>query len=289
MELRTESSKLMTITPRRARRGSRRRCAAWLKELAQLSLEEHEAAELWNDLIAHKAQMSAKLGRDVGWQVALLDHLQNISPNRGQVEVIAVPALERLQQHALVDRLTGLYNRAYFDAQFTRECERHRRYDTNAALMLLDLDRFKEVNDATGHRGGDDVLRAVSGIVRECLRAADMPFRFGGDELAALLTDADAAEALHVAERVRAGIADGFRLFSVPVTASIGLAMLRHCAPARMEDDVFERADRALYTAKRAGGDQVVQDDAPTPHPDNFADGHARTGATVALNVHSRE
>lgn len=239
--------------------------ATRLRQLTRLSLEEDEAAELWRSVVQHRESLAAQLGRDVGMSVALMDFLANVREQPVNIAVIATDALHQLESSALVDRVTGLYNRAYFDAQLARECERYRRYRGNTALMLLDLDRFKSVNDTHGHLSGDNVLRGVSDIVKDCLRAADLPFRYGGDEIAALITDADPDEALGIAERVREGIAEGYQDAPTPVTASIGLAMLQSSADRRMELDVFERADRALYQAKSAGGNRVIEDLGASP------------------------
>jgi two-component system cell cycle response regulator len=242
--------------------GFDRSYAVRVNQLTRLTLDEAEAAELWLAVAAHRKVMSAQLGRDVGMPVAMLDFAANLRASPMNIHLVAADALEQLEQNALVDRVTGLYNRAYFDAQLSRECERRRRYGSSTALLLLDLDHFKMVNDTYGHRGGDEVLRDVSTIVRETLRAADLPFRFGGDEVAALLTDADSVEAASIAERVRAGVADHFHDWRVPVTTSIGVAMLLSTPAHRMEEDAFERADRALYAAKSAGGDRVIRDEA---------------------------
>jgi diguanylate cyclase (GGDEF)-like protein len=231
--------------------------ATRLEQLARISLDEREAKVLWDAMLAHRAKLSAQLGRDVGLRVALLDHITNVRPRALDAQIIARDALELLEHHSSTDRLTGLFNRAYFDLQLTRECERLRRYDSPAALLLLDIDRFKQVNDTEGHRRGDEVLQRVSGIVRDCLRAADIPCRYGGDEIAAILTSADATESSLVAERVRDGVAAAYRLSAVPVTVSIGLTMLVPIVGPRMEEEAFLRADRALYVAKRAGGDRV--------------------------------
>jgi diguanylate cyclase (GGDEF)-like protein len=137
-----------------------------------------------------------------------------------------------------------------------RETERCRRSGVHAALVLMDLDRFKLVNDGHGHREGDDVLRTVGGIVREQVRAVDIPCRYGGDELAAILTDTEGTEALRIAERIRGAVAETFASAKVAVTVSVGLAPL--VAPARSPTDPFVRADHALYAAKRAGGNRVM-------------------------------
>lgn len=245
--------------------GEDRYYATRLAQLARLSLSETAAAALWKDADAHRRRLSEQLGRDVGMRVALLDHITNVSPRRSTAVIIAPEALATLEHEALADRLTGLFNRRHFDEQLLRECARMRRYGTSTALVLLDVDRLKLVNDGEGHRAGDEVLQGVASIVRACLRTTDFPFRFGGDEFAALLTEADAAESLRVAERVRREVADAFQQRPVRVTASIGVAMLAAIPGVRMDVEVFERADRALFDAKRRGGDRVVPDAGMAP------------------------
>lgn len=236
-----------------------------LAQMARLALDEASAKALWAEAAAHRALLSDQLGRDVGMRVALLDHITNVRPRPSLAVIVAPERLAALEQEALADRLTGLYNRRHFDRQLRRECARLRRYGTSTALMLMDVDRFKLVNDNEGHRSGDAVLKGVAKIVRACLRGTDFPFRYGGDEFAALLTEADPAESLRVAERVRGEVADTFRRHPVPVTASIGVAMLAARPGTPMGADVFARADRALYDAKRGGGNRVVSDAGMAP------------------------
>lgn len=242
--------------------GRDRYYATRLRQMARLELNETQAGELWADVVKHRAELSKKLGRDVGAQVALLDHIMNVQPRVVDPQIVEKNTLETMEHRAIIDPLTGLFNRDYFDMQLARESERFRRYGAQSALLLLDIDRFKLVNDQQGHRRGDEVLRMVGNIIRDYLRAADVPCRYGGDELAVILTDADEAEATIVAERIREGIADAFNRDQVPVTASIGLAMVIPQPEKLVEEEVFLRADRALYAAKRAGGNLVVHDEA---------------------------
>ncbi len=249
--------------------GRDRYYATRLRQLARLEIDEGQAGELWADVVRHRADLSRRLGRDVGAQVALLDHLLNVRPRMVEPQIVEKGALEIMEHRAIVDPLTGLFNREYFETQLVRETERFRRYGAQSSLLLIDLDRFKQVNDCEGHRRGDDVLCEVGNIVRECLRAADIPCRYGGDELAVILTDADEAETLVVAERIRAGVARFFRDDAVPVTVSIGLTLLVDAESA--DEESFIRADRALYKAKGAGGNLVIQDGSHRRHPPRAA------------------
>ena len=160
--------------------------------------------------------------------------------------------LGTLERTARTDQLTGLPNRRAFDERLVVELARLDRTGDRVALLILDLDRFKQLNDTSGHLAGDEALRVVAGVIRAGIRTVDWPARIGGDEFAVLLPGAGEAQATMVAERLRIGIAAAFRDAVVPLAASIGGA-------ARAGDEVdgeelHGEADRALYEAKRRGG-----------------------------------
>jgi len=231
--------------------------ATRLRQLAHLDMDEAEAAELWRRVAEHRRALERQLGRDAGQRVALLDYIVNVRPHLEDPQIIARADLKRIQQHAVADALTGLYNRHYFDTELAREVERCRRYGACSSLVLLDLDRFKEVNDAHGHQVGDDVLRRVGSIILEHVRAPDVACRYGGDEFAIILRDTPQEEALIVGERIRRAIDRSFAEHPLdaqplPVTASGGVASMGAESSA---GDLVSCADRALYDAKRRTGD----------------------------------
>jgi len=163
---------------------------------------------------------------------------------------------------ALTDALTGLYNRRYFDTHFEAQIRRAGETGKPLALLMLDLDFFKAINDRHGHTVGDEVLAETARRLQENLRTVDMVARYGGEEFVVVMPDANIKEATAAAERLRARIAD--RPFEVStdgggeiaVTISAGLAIASH------DPDVtglIKRADYALYAAKRAGRNQVHQ------------------------------
>src|SRR5437763_12304808 len=162
-----------------------------------------------------------------------------------------------LRQQALHDPLTGLANRALFGE---RVREAMQRQHTPTAVVFIDLDDFKNVNDTFGHQAGDEVLRATAERIRDCLRPSDTAARLGGDEFAVLLPDVpDAAGATAVAQRIReaveAPVHAGDR--AVMVTASLGVSL--GTAEANRIDELLERADAAMYRVKAAGkGDVLV-------------------------------
>jgi diguanylate cyclase (GGDEF)-like protein len=159
-----------------------------------------------------------------------------------------------LRRLAAADDLTGLHNRRFlteFGAVMVDGAQRQR---LAAALLLVDLDGFKGVNDRFGHRVGDEVLRAFADHLRRTLRAADVVARLGGDEFAAMLPETDPAGALRAAERIRARALDLPQLLGV--TVSIGVAT--PAGPGARLETLLETADRALYEAKRLGRNRVV-------------------------------
>jgi diguanylate cyclase (GGDEF)-like protein len=166
---------------------------------------------------------------------------------------------QRLQTEAARDPLTGLLNRRALRAQAERLFADARASGRPLALLLLDLDHFKAVNDAHGHAAGDAVLRAVAEVLSREIRRDDLACRWGGEEMLAVLRNCDLGQAQERAARLRAGIAGacpGGAAAGLRVTASIGVAAFPDHGAGL--DELTGRADMALYAAKRHGRDRVV-------------------------------
>lgn len=162
--------------------------------------------------------------------------------------------LARVTELATVDTVTGLFNRRYFERRIEAEFERARRRGQDLALLLIDIDDFKKVNDTHGHLEGDRTLRQVADLVRAGVRAFDMSARYGGEEFVIVMPAASDAVAHQVAERIRARVEQTFSHQSPAVTVSVGIGML---GSQLMVDDLFETADRALMAAKQSGKNVV--------------------------------
>lgn len=166
-----------------------------------------------------------------------------------------------LRQLATYDDLTGLLNRREFDRVLHDEQERARRFGQSVSLVMLDVDRFKSVNDTHGHQIGDEILKEVSRRIRGQVRDVDRVARFGGEEFAVVLLQTDRAGAAEFAARINAAVkrepvktSSGIEL---PITISAGVASLP--ADALTASALVAAADKSLYAAKAAGRDRVVQ------------------------------
>ena len=171
-----------------------------------------------------------------------------------QAEVERAAAEVRLRHMADHDALTGLFNRRRFEEELDRHIALGRRYGMSGALLLLDLDDFKRVNDEFGHRAGDRVLTAVAVVLSHRLRESDVVARFGGDEFAVLMPVGGVPEATELAELLAAAINSDVPTPAGPLTASVGIALFRDLSTA---DEVLSRADDAMYAEKRGESSTV--------------------------------
>jgi diguanylate cyclase (GGDEF)-like protein/PAS domain S-box-containing protein len=165
-----------------------------------------------------------------------------------QLEAERAAAEARLRHMADHDALTGLYNRRRFEEELDRHIAHGRRYGMSGALLLLDLDEFKGVNDNFGHRAGDGVLTAVAVVLTHRLRESDIVARFGGDEFAVLMPVGGVSEATELADLLVKAIQDDVPTPSGPLSASVGIALFNDLTTA---DDVLSQADDAMYAQKR--------------------------------------
>ena len=168
---------------------------------------------------------------------------------------------EELKRLALTDPLTGLPNRRYFQQRFAHEVGRAKRYGNELCIAICDIDRFKAVNDAIGHDGGDEVLTAFAGHLRENVRDVDLVARWGGEEFVLLLPETALGGAVEVLDRIRTEFSkrDWPRL-GRPVTASFGVTRFH---PSESGSSALARADAALYESKESGRNKVTARNPP--------------------------
>lgn len=178
------------------------------------------------------------------------------------LQVAAALQNAHLYELAMVDGLTGLFMRRYFDARIEEEIERSKRYHTPFSVLMIDVDDFKKLNDEHGHLIGDRVLRSIATCIKQQMRGVDTAARYGGEELSIILPRTEMVAAYNVGERIRAAIAE-LRITTdteppqvLSVTASFGVASYPESKAADGED-LIRRADRALYRAKKTGKNRV--------------------------------
>lgn len=206
-------------------------------------------------LLASENQLTEQLRRKNRELQSTLDYLRRTREEVDYQELLAN-----------TDELTGLYNRRCLDRQLDKFIERAHDTGTGLALILVDVDDFKSVNDCHGHAVGDAVLRAIGATITDCVRTSDLPCRFGGDEFAIVLIEIEPERAVERAELIRWHTE---RLAPIPedpevgASASIGGAML---AGGESAVELFDRADKELYRAKELGRNRVCWQGRDVPH-----------------------
>lgn len=210
-----------------------------------------------------EVRLSAKRNDELGRLTVVFDQMAD-RLRQSHAEIMA--ANEAMQQQnqvletlSITDSLTGLYNRSKLDAILADELARFKRTQRQFALLMLDIDHFKTLNDTHGHITGDEILRSVARILLQSVRSIDYAARYGGDELIIILVDTSADLAAKTAERICSHVENaqyGTNGSTIAVTVSIGIAQ---CQPDDMTPTaVFARADQALYQAKRAGRNRHI-------------------------------
>lgn len=220
--------------------------------LTRMRFSAEDALNYWDEILRHHQGLTLALGRDVGIRVAVCDYFMNLRPKMREPVIVEVQVLLQKEMRALLDELTGLFNRRYFNDAISREVERFKRFGQRFSLIMLDVDHFKRFNDTYGHPAGDEALKVVAKALQSTARSFDHVVRYGGEEFALILPHTDSEQAFAASERMRLAVAsspvmvDGLK---VPITASLGAATFPEDAiNAR---DLVARADEALYEAKR--------------------------------------
>src|SRR6266852_1205492 len=238
--------------------------------IAHLDLRETQSVQIWDEMLSRRRELTDLVGRQVSLKTALMDVLSSSGLLRLHI-LIEYHELKRLELNAVTDPLTGLYNRRLFSETFEKELNRSRRYGSPLGLVVLDLHRFKEVNDKHGHPRGDEVLRAAAATLKKALRTSDSAFRIGGDEFALLLPQTDAEQALALSRRVETVFAEMLQPLQLSVGVSMDHGVATFPQDGEQADQLIRVADERLYRLKHAnhgksaanGGTRA--ESAPTP------------------------
>lgn len=219
-----------------------------LKRFADLAVLALQNAQLFN-----KAQQEIEFRRKT--EVELRDANQLLQLQIERVEFLQ----EQLKELAVRDALTELFNRRYLQEMLEVEFSRSKRSETSPAILMIDSDQLKEINDKYGHKAGDDFLVHIANVIRESIRAGDIACRYGGDEFVVVMGNVSDDIALERAEKLRKSIASHHivhRNEKVSISVSIGIAMFPvHGSSGEV---LLKKADQALYEAKRMGKNKVV-------------------------------
>jgi diguanylate cyclase (GGDEF)-like protein len=236
----------------------------YLRAVTHLDLRESQCLQLWEEMITRRRQLSEALHRIVSLKTALMDVLSTAGLLRVPV-LIEYDELKKLNLNAVTDSLTELYNRRVFNEFFERELNRAKRYNQPLSLVMMDMHRFKEVNDKHGHPRGDEVLRMAAATLKKALRTSDFAFRIGGDEFALILPQTDAAQALALSRRVETVFADTLKPLQLNVTVGMDYGVANFPQDADNAEDLVRIADERLYQRKHAHRGRAAETPAPRP------------------------
>lgn len=230
--------------------------AVLLFVLTHLDFTGAKAREHWGRVLKQWDQLNEKLPEKVDLRVAVLHYFLRIQKKLKNPAIVELRILRKTQDSVITDELTRLHNFRYFQDQIRTEARRAEREEATLALLMIDVDDFKNFNDTRGHLAGNVALRRLAGVLKKAVRETDSAARYGGEEFAVLLPHTPKNGALKVAEKIRrsvekAGIGRGKDPDAKPLTVSIGLATTPGDAANARE--LIEKADRALYVAKSMG------------------------------------
>ncbi len=197
--------------------------------------------------------ISEDLFQVLGFVIVLIGISKWIEFSRGQTE--------ELRKLATTDGLTGLFSRRYFQEKVSEEFHRKKRTNNDFSILMIDVDKFKNINDKYGHSVGDEVLQKVSGEIKSCIRKTDTIARWGGEEFIVLLVDADKNISSRISEKIRQR-AEALVIVvgddELKITVSIGTTLSSHTDDST--DNIINRADNLLYSAKQNGRNCVALD-----------------------------
>src|SRR5712671_516591 len=239
----------------------------YFRAIAHLDLREDQCVQLWDEMLLRRRELSENLGRQVALKTALMDVFSSAGLFRVPI-IIEYDELKTLQLNAVTDPLTSLYNRRVFAETFEKELNRARRYSSPLGLVIVDLHRFKEVNDKHGHPRGDDVLRAAAATLKKALRTSDYAFRIGGDEFALILPQTDAPQALALARRVETVFAEMLQPLQLTVGVSMDHGAANFPQDAEQADQLIRIADERLYRLKHTNHSRKGNGSPRTVTPD---------------------
>src|ERR1700736_2371854 len=251
----------------------------YFRTITHLDLQEAQCVQLWEEMLTRRRELSEHMERQISLKTALMDVLTSAGLFRVPL-LIEYDELKVLQLNAVTDPLTGLYNRRLFAEGFEKELNRARRYELPLGLVMLDLHRFKEVNDKHGHPSGDEVLRAAATTLKKALRTSDSAFRIGGDEFAVLLPQTDAEQALALSRRIETVFGETLQSLPLTVNVTVDHGVATFPQDGEQADQLIRVADERLYRLKHSNH-RKLSNGAPSARP--AANGSPALGPTATV------
>jgi len=223
----------------------------FFKSMAQVELTDSVSLDCWEQILMRRQELSESLSKPISLKTVMVDVLASTNYLRMPI-LMEYEELKKLQINAATDALTGLYNRRLFEEYFSKELNRAKRYGQHLAVVIMDLHRFKDINDRYGHLTGDQALQAAASTMRKTLRTSDYAFRIGGDEFALLLPQSDPEQAATLCRRLRTSYASATEPMKIelPLALDYGIAVFPE--DGDQEETLLRLADDRLYQLKNA-------------------------------------
>ncbi len=228
--------------------------------IANLNLSEEEAEYHLKQVLEHSKNMSKQLGRTIGFRVAMLDYFLQNKILIKNPKIIEFETLEEIKKSSVIDYLTGVYNRRYFNEVLFREIKRCARYNKPLSLFIFDLDNFKFFNDSYGHGVGDKALQILGEILLKNFRTDDIIARIGGEEFGVILPEVKPENAVVPCERFAKRLKKkSSKLLPSVLTISGGIA--GYPMDGGTLEELYIAADTYSYIAKKEGKDKIIVTD----------------------------
>lgn len=231
----------------------------FFKIISHLEFTKEEAVEHWDNILNHQNILSNKIGRDPGLRVAIMDYFLNINKKLDNPAMIEIYLFEIVSKLALIDELTLLYNRRFFNHAIEKEISKSKRHNLCFSIFFFDIDDFKYINDNYGHSAGDKVLNQIGKVITNNIRKEDIACRYGGEEFTIILPLTPKEGALVLADRMRKKISDMQinEIKDKSITISGGIANFPEddCATSK---ELLRFADTALYKSKENGKNKIT-------------------------------
>jgi diguanylate cyclase (GGDEF)-like protein len=228
------------------------------KLLAGIDVPPENCLLHWEETQQHRRKLTELVGRNIDITTALCDYLQSATSFLNHPRLIEASHYENVIHETIHDKLTGLFNRPYFDEAYNQQVALAKRYKDDFTVLFLDIDNFKDINDTYGHLAGDEALKKIAATITAEKRDSDIAARFGGEEFVLLMTHTDNVSAFIFAERLRKKIESlkiSYLGQTISLTVSGGIASF----PFNSQDplQLLHMADSAVYLAKGAGKNTV--------------------------------